>query len=284
MNPALHALLASGALNRPILDSAAPAPAPKRLRTPPADVVERFNGAVQAASLIEEWLGTQAGDLEGSETPAIRLVALFAGGANEALGLDDDGLSAEELELVDALIEAGSAFAVDAGAEPETFAAVFGADDAAAEAAAERLFDLLAERLPEPGSDEFSELIDRFATAWAQSGAELVLDSVYRPVHTPVALVGAFVQRQIQRALPGDRERLATAAQESAMLDAVVRRRKVAIREGRKTIVRERVAGVVRLTPAQRVAIRKARLKAHSATARARRMRSLRVAKAAGLQ
>ncbi len=283
MNPHLHALLASGELTRPILDSTAEAPEPKPLRTP-ADVVERFNTAVQAASLIEEWLGTQAGDLQGVETPAIRLVALFAGGANERLGIDGDGLTPEELELADELIEAGAAFAADAGAEPEDFALVFGADDDATEAAAERLFDLLAGKLPQPGSDEFSELIDRFATAWAQSGVELALDSVYRPLHAPVALVGAFVQRQIQRALPGDRERLANAAEENAMLDAVVRRRKVAIREGRKTIVRERVAGIVRLSVAQKVAIRKARLRAHSATARARRMKSLKVAKAAGLQ
>lgn len=68
-----------------------------------------------------------------------------------------------------------------------------------------------------------------------------------------------------------------------AVFDAVYKRR-FAIRQGKKVRVMKRVAGVVRLSAGQKVAIRKARMKAHGARATAKRMKSLRVRKSMGLK
>jgi hypothetical protein len=277
----LHALLASGELTRPILDSTAEAPEPKPLRTPPADVVERHNLAVEVAHIFEQWLLTD--DLQGTERPHHRLVALIAG-LGSAMYVAHDGFDADEIEFAEEAFEVAAAFCADAGADPSDLPAIFGENEDAAERSSERLFDLLTAKLPEPGSEAFSALADAFAAQWAKGVERISLDSAYRPISMPVARVSDFVQRGIQRALPGDRERMTAAAMDAAALDAATYRREQAIRHGKRTVVRERVAGILRLSVAQKVAIRKARMRAHSATARARRLRSLKLAKAAGLQ
>lgn len=66
------------------------------------------------------------------------------------------------------------------------------------------------------------------------------------------------------------------------MLDAVYKR-KVAVRKGKKVRIMKRVSGHVRLSAGQKVAIRKAARKAHSAGARMRRMKSMKVRARAGL-
>jgi hypothetical protein len=67
------------------------------------------------------------------------------------------------------------------------------------------------------------------------------------------------------------------------VFDAVYKRR-FAIRQGKKVRIMKRVAGVVRLSAGQKVAIRKARMKAHGSRATAKRMKSLRVRKSMGLK
>lgn len=69
---------------------------------------------------------------------------------------------------------------------------------------------------------------------------------------------------------------------EEAALDAVYKM-KVAVRGGKKTRIRKRVSGTVRLSAPQKLAIRKAQRKAHSAAATMRRARSNRVRAKAGL-
>lgn len=66
------------------------------------------------------------------------------------------------------------------------------------------------------------------------------------------------------------------------VFDAVYKKR-FAIRNGKKTIVRKRVSGVVRLSAKQKVAIRKAQRKSGSAKAMMKRMKSMRVSRAMGL-
>jgi hypothetical protein len=68
----------------------------------------------------------------------------------------------------------------------------------------------------------------------------------------------------------------------SPALDAVYKKR-FAVRAGRKVIVRKRVSGTVRLSAAQKVAIRKARMKSQSAGARMRRMKSAKLSRKMGL-
>lgn len=66
-------------------------------------------------------------------------------------------------------------------------------------------------------------------------------------------------------------------------LDAVYRKKTV-IRGGRKVRVNKRVSGTVRLSAAQKVAIRKAVMKSHTASARVNRMKSVRMRSRMGLK
>lgn len=59
---------------------------------------------------------------------------------------------------------------------------------------------------------------------------------------------------------------------------------KFAIRGGKKTRIRKRISGTVRLSAAQKVAIRKAQMKSHNATARMRRMKSMNMRRKMGLK
>lgn len=67
-----------------------------------------------------------------------------------------------------------------------------------------------------------------------------------------------------------------------SVLDAVYKKR-IVIRGGKKVRINKRVSGTVRLSAAQKVAIRKAGMKSRSAGARMRRMRSLNLRKKMGL-
>lgn len=69
---------------------------------------------------------------------------------------------------------------------------------------------------------------------------------------------------------------------QEAMFDATYRDR-WAVRGGKKMRVRKRISGSVRLSGAQKLALRKARMKANSAGARARRLKSLRMRRKIGL-
>lgn len=70
---------------------------------------------------------------------------------------------------------------------------------------------------------------------------------------------------------------------DSAVFDAVYKR-KMVVRGGRKVRVNKRISGTVRLTAAQKVAIRKAGMKAHSAAARMRRLKSVNLRAKFGLK
>lgn len=67
-----------------------------------------------------------------------------------------------------------------------------------------------------------------------------------------------------------------------SVLDAVYRK-KVVVRGGKKVRINKRVSGKVRLSAAQKVAIRKATMKSRSSMARVRRMKSMKVRRRAGL-
>ena len=59
-------------------------------------------------------------------------------------------------------------------------------------------------------------------------------------------------------------------------LDAVYKKMFV-VRDGQKTRINKRISGTVKLTPKQKLAIKKARKKSHSAAAMKRRMKSMKV-------
>ena len=65
-------------------------------------------------------------------------------------------------------------------------------------------------------------------------------------------------------------------------LDAVYKM-KMAVRNGKKMRIRKRISGTVRLSAKQKLAIRKARMKSHSAGAMMRRMKSMRMRRKMGI-
>ena len=69
---------------------------------------------------------------------------------------------------------------------------------------------------------------------------------------------------------------------QEAVFDATYRK-KVVVRNGKKKRVNKRVAGNVRLSAKQKLAIRKATMKSRSAKAKARRLKSMKVRKKMGL-
>ncbi|WP_062359763.1 hypothetical protein [Vreelandella aquamarina] len=71
-------------------------------------------------------------------------------------------------------------------------------------------------------------------------------------------------------------------ADQEAIFDAAYRKRTV-VRGGKKKRVNKRVSGNVRLSGKQKLAIRKARRKAHSPRAKARRLKSMKVRRRAGM-
>lgn len=112
-------------------------------------------------------------------------------------------------------------------------------------AAAERIRDLLADSLPE--GEEADEEID--AIVFTDADQEPLMDSVADAVY----------------------------------MDAVYKKT-FAIRNGKKVRINKRVSGTVRLTAKQKVAIRKAQMKSHSAAAQMRRMKSMRIRRKSGLK
>jgi len=73
-----------------------------------------------------------------------------------------------------------------------------------------------------------------------------------------------------------------SAEDQEPALDAVYKKRLV-IRGGKKVRINKRISGKVRLSAKQKVAIRKARMKSHSAGAMMRRMKSMRLRRKTGL-
>ncbi len=74
-----------------------------------------------------------------------------------------------------------------------------------------------------------------------------------------------------------------SAADQEPALDAAYKK-VMAVRGGKKVRIRKRVSGTVRLSAAQKVGLRKARMKSHSATARMHRAKSMRIRRKSGLK
>lgn len=73
-----------------------------------------------------------------------------------------------------------------------------------------------------------------------------------------------------------------SAEDNEAVLDAVYKKT-FAVRHGKKVRINKRISGTVRLSAKQKVAIKKAQMKSHSASAMMRRMKSMRLRRRAGL-
>jgi len=119
------------------------------------------------------------------------------------------------------------------------------------------------------------EDIDALLNNWDESAAlrlrELVLAQLPDGEEAAAADIDRFVFGED-----------ATASLFDATFDAVYQKRLV-IRKGKKVRINQRVSGKVRLSAKQKIAIAKARLKSHSAAARMRRLKSMRLRRKLGL-
>jgi hypothetical protein len=168
------------------------------------------------------------------------------------------------------------------------------------EGVADRLFALLVGIADQDMNGEISEaeqaILDvALESAWAYLSAKGVsdedLDLLLNEWDNDA---GERVQELVAGALPdgekadddldafafdGDSD---ASALDSAVLDASYKKA-MAIRGGKKVRINKRISGTVRLTAKQKVAIRKAQMKSHSAGAMMKRMKSMRVRKQMGM-
>lgn len=112
---------------------------------------------------------------------------------------------------------------------------------------------------------------DALLNDWDEEAAERVRDF----------LAGVMPEGEDTAASEVDAFVFSDSDQEPA-LDAAYKK-VLAVRRGRKVRIRKRISGHVRLSAKQKVAIRKARMKSHSAKATMRRFKSVRLRKKLGL-
>lgn len=187
--------------------------------------------ATKAAATIQQWAETD--DLEGEETYADRLMAMFVGIADAN---KDGEITEDEADVIEAALNAGYDYLVSKGVAPEDAEELLNEWD---DDVADRVRDVVAAELPD--GEAADEDIDNFV--FSDEDQEPAMDSV---------------------------------------LDAVYKKA-FAIRNGKKTVINKRISGTVRLTSKQKIAIRKAQMKSHSASALMRRMKSMKLRRRSGL-
>lgn len=192
---------------------------------------------LNAAAAVQEFAETNREDLDEDETLCDRFFALLACNCDT----DDDGeLSREEEEYVYQAYNMAAAYLIQCGVSPEDVEAFINDDD---EVAAANIQELLRSVLPD-GAESSLEDIDNFAFGDNDGSTDSVFDS-------------------------------ASNGGKQAVMDAVYKKTRV-VRNGRKVVIRKRVSGHIRLTSAQKVAIRKMHRKSHSGRANMKRLKSMR--------
>jgi len=115
------------------------------------------------------------------------------------------------------------------------------------------------------------EDVETLLNDWEEDAAERVRDLVASVLPEGEDEAGADIDNFVF-----------SAEDQEPALDAVYKKRLV-IRGGKKVRINKRISGKVRLSAKQKVAIRKARMKSHSAGAMMRRMKSMRLRRKTGL-
>ncbi|NDI85053.1 hypothetical protein EYB48_05495 [Undibacterium sp. B2R-29] len=205
-----------------------------------ASIYADTNIRLLVAATIQQWVETD--DLEDDESLPDRLLMMLVGiaDANQDGELDDD-----ESAVLDMALETAWDYLLGKGVTDDDCSLLLNDWDADA---AIRISDVVAAALPD-GDDLASDDIDEFAFGDDEQGA--VFDSAGTKE-------------------PGTEDDAST---ENAALDAVYKKTLV-IRHGKKVRINKRVSGKVRLSAKQKIGIRKAQLKSHSARAIMRRMKS----------
>lgn len=210
------------------------------------------NLRLEALSIVASLAEDLAGNALGNDSPAGRLDALMAQSVAPD-EFDED----EDVENDDIQLQVLSAHIADAlaslGVPANLVTDVFSENQAEANRALRLAADTLTRNLPPAGSAQFGDFASKFVFGFSEpdmsdlSAIEAGFDAM---------TVGKTSHRK-----SGGR---------TLFFHAVT-----AIRNGIKTVVNKRVSGSVILSPAQREALHKARAKAHSGAAVAKRKRSM---------
>lgn len=128
--------------------------------------------ALKSAAAVQQW--TETDDLDQTEGPADRLLAMLIGVADE----DKDGeLSEEEQTIVQMAMNSAWDYMAGNGVAEDDLDAMFNSDDPeAANAAGSRVMEFLADAIP--SGDEAADDMDDFA--FDPSATEAVFDAVYK--------------------------------------------------------------------------------------------------------
>lgn len=199
---------------------------------------------------------------------------------------DDAGAGPDDVTIADITLSAAGA--IQQWAETD--------DLAEGETYADRLMALLvgiadANKDGDISEDEQGVLDVAVNTAWDYLTAKGVSDDDANALLNDWdADAASRVRELVCAALPDGDEAAAEdidnfvfgADDQEPLLDAAYKMR-FAIRNGKKTRVKKRISGTVHLSAAQKVAIRKARMKSHNATAMMRRMKSNRMRSKMGM-
>lgn len=196
------------------------------------------------AAALQQWAETAPADLGEGETMADRLFALCVGIADDN---KDGELTNEEIAVVTTCLENAYDYLVGKGVSDDDATALLqdGSDEAA-----QRVAEFLKGALPEGEDGEMAD-VDSFA--FDSESSESLFDAVLSEVF-----------------------------KDDPVLDAVYKK-KLVVRGGRKLRINKRVSGRVVLSAAQKIAIRKARRKAHSSVARVHRAKSMKMRARSGL-
>lgn len=200
---------------------------------------------VRAAAIaaVQTWASTDADALDDGETLADRLDALMVGVADSN---QDGEISEDEAAVIDVAMNAAWDYLAAKGVSEDDISALLNDGD---DAAAVRVAELLSAEIP---SDEAEAMADIDNFVFDADSQESVLDSA------AMSLDGIL------------------------NLDATYKKA-WAVRGGKKVRINKRISGTVKLSAKQKVAIRKAQAKTHSAGARVARMKSIRMRAKMGL-
>lgn len=193
-------------------------------------------------------------DLGEDELPSDRFATLMAGFSGSEDGEGDIEIDEPTLEIISANIQ--DAFASLGVTDSSLIDAAFGDDVEAADAAIEAIAEIVEANIPTEES-ELDEFVQAFV--YGDSIAEINEDGM---------LLDSAVGKTTVK---------------SGKLGKVIYKSMKAVRNGKITVVNKRVAGKVRLSPKQKAALNKARVKAFSSSAMSKRLRSVKKGKRAGL-
>lgn len=203
-----------------------------------------------ALAKFAAWLETDENDLDEGEGLGDRLMSLMVSvaDANKNGEIDDD-----EAEIINIGLNGVADYMISKGVSEENAIALLEDFD---NDIAENVRDMMLGTLPD-GDEALWEEMDE--VIFSDEDNESVFDS---------AQSEAMLQ---------------TLAREKGITLDAAYRKVFAVRNGKKMRINKRISGKVRLTAAQKTAIRKAQMKSHTGAAQMRRLKSFKLRKRLGL-